>query len=47
MINLGQPISNDEYEEEEGYDYQDDLDEGDDEADQGIYDEEQVPVNNI
>lgn len=46
MINLGQPLSNDQYEEDEGYDYGEDLDDGD-ESGQGIFDEEQEPENNI
>ena len=46
MINLGQPLSNDQYEEDEGYDYGEDLDD-DDESGQGIFDEDQEPENNI
>ena len=47
MINLGQDLSNDQYELEEGYDYNEDLDADDDDTGQGIYDEEQEPENNI
>jgi hypothetical protein len=46
MINLGQNRTNDQYELDEGYDYEEDLDDGED-ADQGIYDEEQEPENNV
>ena len=46
VINLSINPSEDMRELEEGYDYQEDLDE-DDDPDQGLYDEEQEPVNNI
>ena len=46
MVNLTNQLTNDEYEHNEGYEYNEDFDE-DDDPDQGLYDEEQEPVNNI
>lgn len=46
VINLQPKLSNDDYELQEGYNYLEDN-ETDDDTEQGIYDEELSPVNNI